>query len=184
MSLKWKRMVQEAEGKFFCLQASDDYPHPTRNQDAWDADVDWFDCNRYYQYDVVGHRLIRYDGRQKTDMPREKWKTGFNMVIRTERIKDLPDDNVAKSVDGWLLRNSNPRNRYVDPRELPGISTNGMNTISVKRIRFYNYPEPPFYPTTKKLSDIGLPKEIVTRLETLIRNTGGYDKRKPNYQKP
>lgn len=178
LSQKWRRMASEAKGKFFCLQASDDYPHPTRNQDAWNANADWFDCNRYFHYDVIGHRMIIYNGGQSNDTPRELWRTGFNMVIRTRLLRHLPDEDIFSSVDGWLLRSSNPKNRFVDDRLLPGVSTNGMNTISEKRIRFYVSPTPPFYKTESTLKTIGIPPDIAERLTSIIRNTGGYEARK------
>ena len=53
LTQKWKAMYREAKGTYFCLQGSDDYPHASRNQDVWDAGVDWFDCRQYYHYDVM-----------------------------------------------------------------------------------------------------------------------------------
>jgi len=170
LSAKWKKIYKYARGKFFLLQGSDDYPHASRNQDVWDADVDWFDCRQYYHYEVNLQKLIRFDNLQTNEMISEmSYKdvvTGFNMGIRTRLLGKLPEGDVSRWVDGYLKDSIQPESRYIDQRLHRGVSTNGVNTISRLRIRFYNDVKPPYYPTTETIDTIGLPEHVAYKLKT------------------
>ena len=156
LSQKWKRMAKKAKGDYFALQGSDDYPHPSRNVDVLNAKADWYDMQKYYHFDVNLKKLIFYDNLGIG--------TGFNMAIRTKLLKRLPKEDVSIGVDGYLYKHTRPEKIVRDERIVPGVSTNGANSISIKRIRFYEDTQPPFYPTSKTINDIGLPDEVVTKL--------------------
>ena len=160
LSRKWKIMGGKARGKYFCLQGSDDYPHPERNQSVWDNRADWYDINKYYHFDVNKKKVILYDNKGTC--------TGFNMAVRTKLLGRLPKNDVSRYVDGYMIQNIQPSSISKDKNIYCGISTNGVNTISIKRGDYYDNPIPPFYATDKTLFDIGLPDEISNRLWTLM----------------
>ncbi len=156
LSRKWKEMYRKSKGKYFCLQGSDDYPHPSRNQDVWNAGADWYDLSTYYHFDLNMKKMMQYDNKGKG--------TGFNMAIRTKMLKRLPKDDVSRYVDGYLYSNTQPKEVTHDPRTVPGISTNGANAISITRNKYYENPVYPFQPTGKTIFDIGIPIDIAQRL--------------------
>jgi hypothetical protein len=160
LSLKWREMVKHAKGKYVALQGSDDFAHPERNQLACEVGADWYDCKYYYQYHVGLKKLIQYAGSD-----RKEHKTGFNMCIKTELLQDLPPEILYKNIDGWLFRHAAPNNIVQDLRIFAGVSTTGMNTISVKRDDYFKKPTPPFQETEQTIDTIGLPLEIVERLK-------------------
>lgn len=174
LSRKWKDMAAKASGKLFCLQGSDDYPHPTRNQDAWDANADWHDCKKYYSFDINSKVLIEWDGRQKKTTPRSAWRSGFNMTIRTSLFKNLPDRDVGRGVDGYLMANLGIKTKYLDTRTHSGVGTSGANTISYNRLRFYQNITPPFYPTDRTIHTIGLPNVIAEKLQSMVIKNCNY----------
>jgi hypothetical protein len=47
LSAKWREMGKLARGVYFTLQGSDDYPHPERLQQTWDAGADWQSARSY-----------------------------------------------------------------------------------------------------------------------------------------
>lgn len=158
LSLKWVKMIQEAKGELVALQGSDDYAHPERNRLAVETDADWYDCRYYYQYHVKMKKLIQYAGRERPH------KTGFNMCIRRNLLLNLPLEEKHRLIDGWLFQHAKPQKVVQDQSIFNGVSTTGMNTISVHRDDYFNDVKPPFRTTTENLNTIGIPDYIAKRL--------------------
>lgn len=173
LNQKWLQLAKEAspESVTFCLQASDDYPHPERNLKAHEAIIsgaDWYDCRSYYQYHIALEKMIFYDNGQTTDQDVKEWKTGFNMAFRTEKIRNIDSTKyVRRGVDFWLLNQMQKVKRYVDQNVYSGISTTGMNTISDNRYQYFENPRYPFFETNKKPEDMKVPKTVLKQMYKL-----------------
>ena len=170
LSAKWKEMYRNAKGRHFLLQGSDDYPHPERLQQTWEADADWFDIQRYWHYHLGTNQLIIFDsctGKRNVD-GQMLYMAGENMSIRTELLKGLPAFEASSGVDHYILNNCDIRHRSTLPGPFAGISTTGMNTISITRDRYFRKVTEPFYPTSENIGTIGLPEDVVLRLKEYI----------------
>ena len=177
---KWLRLAEIAQGEIFCLQGSDDYPHPERNAKAYEANADWYDCRYYYQYHIALEKLIEYDNKQTDANEPKEWKTGFNMAIRTELVKKIKFIKAVRSgVDFWLFENVKPKNRYVDQEKYKGVSTTGLNSISSRRYKYFLKPEHPFYETYESLTSLRIPKSVIKDLKE-IKDKAIIDKQKYN----
>lgn len=175
LNQKWLTMAHQAscESEAFLLQGADDYPHPERNKTAGEAIAaghDWYDCRYYYQYHIALDKMIMYDNGQEDAGSPGIWKTGFNMAMKTQRVRDIVSNKyVRKGVDFWLFDNTNTKSRYVDQTKYKGVSTTGLNTISNKRFKFFHDTIPPFYDTDETLDSMGLPKKIVKQIRELSK---------------
>lgn len=169
LNQKWLKMAREAhpESRMFLLQGSDDYPHPDRNYQASIHDVDWYDCRYYYQYHVALDKLLLFDNEQLEASDPKNWKTGFNMAIRTEKVRNIKSDKwVKKGVDFWLMDTAGTQTRHVDQNIYKGVSTTGLNTISNKRFRYFVEARYPFKETDVKVDELA-PKPVVRKLKEL-----------------
>ena len=160
---KWKEMAKRAEGKYFLLQASDDYPHPGRIQ-AVTMDGDWYDTRYFHTWSLISKRMVLFDR-----LSLKGWKTGNDMATLTEKVRNLPDNNMNKGVDFYLFGKCCTK-RTMDEEIYRGINTNGANVISLTRERHYKKPMPPFRRPYRDLDEIGLPDEIYKRLVTFEQN--------------
>jgi hypothetical protein len=170
LNLKWVAMAQQAScnSEMFLLQGSDDYPHPTRNEQAAKHNVDWYDCRKYYQYHIALEKMIAYDNGQTEPMEPKEWKTGFNMAIKTDLVRNIQTTKyVRKGVDFWLFTTAGAKSRFVDQEIYNGLSTTGLNTISNKRYQFFLEPKHPFQATDIKPEDLKIPKTVLKRLYEL-----------------
>jgi len=171
LNRKWVEMAQRAKGEVFCLQGSDDYPHPERNQIACDAignGADWYDCRYYYQYHLIKEKLIMFDNFQTNDDHRPDWKTGFNMAMKTDAVANIKiEKDLRSGIDFWLMENIKTAKREIDQNHYKGVSTTGMNTISLRRVNYFDNPMFPFAETEKTINDIGLPKKVTGMIESL-----------------
>lgn len=171
LNRKWVEMAQRAEGSVFCLQGSDDYPHPERNQIAYDAinsGFDWYDCRYYYQYHLIKQKLIQFDNHQTNENIKTDWKTGFNMAMKTEAVANIKvQKDLRSGIDFWLMENIDTRKRHIDQKHYRGVSTTGMNTISLRRVSYFDNPIFPFAPTEKTIYSIGMPKKAIDLITDL-----------------
>ena len=170
LNQKWLKMAQEAhpESEMFLLQASDDYPHPERNEQAAKHNVGWYDCRSYYSYHIGLDKLILFDNQQTDANKPTEWKTGFNIAIRTDLVRNIESTQIVrKGVDTWLFNNMKPKTRYVDQTLYNGLSTTGLNSISDKRYKYFVDTKHPFYQTETKPENLKIPKSILKRLYNL-----------------
>ena len=167
LAIKWKMMGDAAKGDVFCLQASDDYPQPDRNQKAWDGlqDNDWFHSRYFYHYSLQHHMLIKYDKETYT----ENWKTGFNISIPTADLKKVAETQQPRGIDFYLFNQINPgRICYDESNPRGGVCTDGYNTLSTARHRYFINPKPPYVETDKSITQIGIPAIISDKLQKMI----------------
>lgn len=167
LAIKWKMMAEAASGKVFCLQASDDYPKPTRNQMAYDGlkENDWFHSRYFYHYSFKHNFLIKYD----KETFNTNWKTGFNISTLTDKVRKIADTQQPQGIDFYLYNQIKPESIFYDESSpAGGVATDGYNTISAKRNRFWLKPEPPYMATDKTIENIGLPKTVSEKLKGLI----------------
>lgn len=154
---KWKEIAQMAQGEMLLLQASDQYSHPQRIKKT--QRVDWYDTRYFYSYSFISRKLIMFDKNTC-----DRWLTGDNMAVRTKLLKSLPDNDKRKGVDFHLYKFITGE-KVRDQCIYPGLHTNGANTISTSRERHYTKPNPPWKATKKTINDIGLPWDIVDKIE-------------------
>ena len=178
LGMKWRQMAKRAIGDIFLLQASDEYPHPRRLavSRAKIGDATWYDCRFSYTYSLNTRTLIFFDKNTH-----DKWHTGYDMAIRTEKVWNLPPNTQRRGVDFWLFERCG-QSVVRDQGIYAGVATNGANSISMSRERHFSKPYAPFQSTTKTIDDLGLPAEIVARLKETT-HTPSMEKFKEKYVK-
>jgi len=165
LSTKWKYIAEKARGSLLILHDSDDYTHPARIQRTVDliGDKPWYDSRYAWHYSIPDNKLIEFDYL----MTRKRWKTGFNIGIRTEIVRKANDSHRNNGIHKWM--SGYVTDKYVDHERFACVATTGANTVSLNRRRHFNKPQPPFRATKKTIHDIGLPEDIVKRL--VVNNT-------------
>ena len=157
---KWKEMAKQASGSVFLLQASDEYCHDQRIEIAGKHGAAWYDTRYYYSYSFLSRRLLFFDKETCNE-----WLTGNDMAIQTRILRNIPDNDHKQGVDFFLYSKLNGAIKVRDQDIYPGLHTNGANTISTAREVFYDKPEAPWHKTDVTLDKIGLPVDIVKRIE-------------------
>jgi hypothetical protein len=160
---KWKEIAKLAEGELFLLQGSDDYPHPYRIEYSANmiGDHNWYHERFGWWYSFISRKLLQYDM-----MLLKAWKTGNNMAMRTEAVRNIPDNDTPRGVDFFLFGLIEQGKSFINDRVMFGLNTNGLNTISLSRERHFSEPMPPFKKAYPALDEIGLPEDIVNRLQS------------------
>ncbi len=185
---KWKFIVQSADKKseMLLLQASDNYSQNDRISTAYNhikGGYDWIHYENIYFYNCKTGQIIL-----RSHIPSKKSKSfsskGVNISIRMELIKNLPFRDKGFTIDGWLYRNARSVKYDIFRSDMntiwnggnweTGINTDGFNKISLKRVRHYQNPQPPFYKTDKVIGDI-VPEYIADRLLGLSKDV--FDKK-------
>jgi len=163
---KWSIMGRAADkdSKFFALWAADDYSHKYRlvdSMEAMDKGWDWFSMGSSYFYDFITDKVIVYCkvGRNGT---------GIQMCAATKLVRKLPMRRRARIVDFWFARNANPQNILRDKSDhwRGTLCTNGFNTISKRRDRYFIKPVFPFKASHVKLEQI-VPADIVYEIRKI-----------------
>lgn len=165
LSTKWKDIAREARGEILILHDSDDYTHPLRVQRTMEliGDLPWYDTRYAWHYSIPTGKMMLYD----YQITKKKWKTGFNIAIRTEVLRKIPDPHKNAGMHKWM--SDYVTEKYIDEENYPCVATTGANTVSLNRTRHFQNPRPPFVKTDKTIHDIGLPEDIVKRL---VNNNG------------
>lgn len=157
---KWKEMAKQASGAIFLLQASDEYCHDRRVDVAGSHMAAWYDTRYYHSYSFISKKLLFFDKESS-----KQWLTGNDMAIQTQILRNIPDNDHKQGVDFFLYSNLNGALKIRDQHIYPGLHTNGANTISTARERFYEKPEIPWQHTDLTVDDLGLPVEVVDRIK-------------------
>lgn len=165
---KWRDLGEKAAetSKVFLLQAADCYAEPLRlrkSLDAAKAGYEWIQNRRGYYYSIHYKMLIEFD--------QESFgvgcKTGLNMAIATDKVRNLPVSYITSGVDNWLYRVTAPKKvLWIEGETLGGVDVDGLNNISFARRFLFHHPKPPMVKTDKTIYDI-VPKEIADRLSKL-----------------
>jgi len=160
LSTKWKQIASKARGDILILHDSDDYTHPGRVQCTVDliGDKPWYDTRFAWHFYIKDRKLILYDYR----ITHKQWKTGFNIALRTDIVRSMPDPKINKGIHKWM--SGYVKDKYIDQAKYACVATTGANTVSLNRVRHFSHPQPPFVKTDKTIFDIGLPIDIIDRL--------------------
>lgn len=158
---KWKDMAIRSTGDVFLLQASDDYPYPSRIEGtAIKIDgAEWYDHTYDHFYDIRQKKMILFD---KTLI--DEWRTGGSKAVKTDILRNLPDNDKRKGVDHFIRYHVTGKTIADEKLYLDGITTNGVNTISSRSHQFRN-PKPPWRHTRYTLDDLYIPDDIKERLK-------------------
>jgi len=160
LSTKWKRIADIAQGEVLILHDSDDYTHPGRIQRTMEliGDKPWYETRFAWHYLIGKNKMLRYD----PQLTGNSWKTGFNIAIKTDKLRAIPDIHRGKGMHTWML--SYLDDKFVDQEEYACIATTGANTVSFNRVRHFDQPSAPFQKTDQTLESIGIPDDIINRL--------------------
>ena len=170
---KWKIMGQhiDASSESFVLQAADCYAPSERLSITYDLinrkGYDWIDFNKGYFYNFNYKQMILYDP-QSYD---KNTSTNLHMAFKSIYAKELQSTNKVRGIDGYLFNTIRAIKRNVkkyscDKLLTDGIDTDGFNTISKARSNYYKKTDFPFVPCEETIHGIGLPDDIVTRIQT------------------
>lgn len=161
LSTKWKEIAAKARGEVLILHDSDDYTHPLRIQRTMEliGDKPWYDTRYAWHYNIPDRKMMLYD----YVATEKRWKTGFNIAVRTQIIRSMPDPKINKGIHSWMINYVN--DKYVDETNYPCVATTGMNIVSLTRRRGFDKSKLPWLSTTMTIDGIGLPEDIVARLK-------------------
>ncbi len=161
---KWYAMINAAhpdsEGVVFC--DADDYCHPYVLRDTLDAfrsGYDWFCHADGYFYDFNTGKIIQYSSRKRP---------GIRLSARMDIAKKLPDKVRPRLIHAWFNAHMKPQNMLFSQTDHweKGLFTNGHNSISKSRDRYFEKPVKPFRGTDKDLEDI-VPAEVVKKIRSM-----------------
>lgn len=162
---KWKLMFKSIDknSKIFLLQAADCYAESNRLRRTFEKakeGYDWIQNRRGYYYSLHYKKVIEFD--QSTFGA--GCKTGLNMAVSPNILKNIPDSFQTSGIDNWLFKESSPKNVcWIDEHIPDGVDTDGLNNISfARRHNFYN-PKKPFNKTDITIDKI-LPLPILEKL--------------------
>jgi len=167
LSQKWRRIAKLMHNASLglMLQAADCYSHKKRIEQSAEAMLkgfDWYHEKQGYFYDIPSNKLAVYS--------KSNGFTHLNMCMAADHARSLPDVNVKKHVDFWLLSTiSEPRKIYNETDNCGGVDFNGCNTISLRRGSMIQLCLPPFSRTTKKIEDV-IPSQIITFAKLALKN--------------
>lgn len=160
LTTKWKEIAAVARGEYLIMHDSDDYTHPLRIQKTMELihGYPWYDTRYAWHYSIPLDKLIVYDYL----ITKKRWKTGFNIGLRTEIVRGAKDINRNFGIHKWL--SGYVHTKYVDQTIYSCVATTGANTVSLNRTRHFRNPSPPFVRTNKTIHNIGLPEDVVNKL--------------------
>ena len=171
---KWKEIAKRAKGKWFLLQASDDYPHARRLEVTNLNGYNWYHTRFFHSYSCATGGLILFD-----KLTSNYWKTGNDMAMYTDAVRKLPDNKMNKGVDFYLFGNIATK-PLLDEAVYAGVNTNGQNAISLTREWHFKKPKPPYKKTYRTIDELGVPKDIIERLKGVKEMTNEPVKAKLN----
>jgi len=164
LSLKWKAMANAATTPYFIMLGGDDYSPSdmlTKYSQAFEGGADWIDSAEGFFFDFSTGAL----GTWRKPFPR----SGLQCATLTKYLRELPDEDIRKGVDGFILQRSNPSN-HVEISFSDGVHTDGYNGITTHRAAMYNTGNfrRPFHECDKKLSDL-VPEAVADRMRSLMK---------------
>ncbi len=111
LARKWRRLAQRSapSSRVFVLHGADDYSHPERLAETWEAfeahkDHDppavWAQYPKGYFYSIADDALALFD--YHSPGYAETKHTAVNMAARTDLVRQCAPADYATGVDGWL----------------------------------------------------------------------------------
>ena len=172
LAAKWRQIAFHAArtSTGFLLCAGDDYSPPTRLEATYDAlrrsGAHWMHWPRGYFW-ARGNSTLSQFNLHAPDYPGQ---TGCWMAASTAVVRELPEADVRKGVDGWMrgeiarvVGGEILEAEIIGDEWQEGLHTDGWNLISRQRADMCHDEAGPFSATDKTLQDI-LPEEIAHRL--------------------
>jgi glycosyltransferase involved in cell wall biosynthesis len=161
VSLKWRQMAHVASAPLCAMMGADDYAPSNWLRECvgkLSGGHDWVYAKQGVFYNFHNARLAEWR------MPFDR--SGLWQATTTEAMQALPEENIGRGVDGWMFGAISPRSiaavEYAD-----GVLTDGYNTLSSHRAKFYtDSPARPFYATEKTLSDL-VPTDVATKMKKM-----------------
>jgi hypothetical protein len=167
LSQKWRLLGQRADvnSVAFVFQAADCYSEPNRlrtTMEAINLGNDWYKANQGLFYWIQKQQHILFSDKKNIQ------RGGLNMGAKTEDVRKLSFEAVRAKVDGWLVKNIDPKRVFINETDdwLYGVDTHGFNNISKKRSKFFSDIVFPFVETDLKIQ-LFLPDDIVERLKSM-----------------
>lgn len=164
LSQKWRELALRSDkrSKMFCIVGADNYYEEFMIQDAYDAwteDHDFVTSKKAYWYNFHDGTLVVYH--------KPKAPTGAQMAIRTDLMRNLPNEKVDRLVDRWIYQSTKPRIPKVMLNRENTLGTHGFHNISGdRRAKMMKECIPPFYKTDKKLEDI-VPSDVAEMIKSV-----------------
>jgi len=165
---KWKTMIDHSDenSKCFIWSAADCYSEPKRFKKAYEKinkqNFDWVCDKLGLFFDITSKKHILYADRDNQQ------RAGLSSSTKMELMRKLPDNDIAKKVDGFVFQVIKPQ-RICNIFEGEnndwkyGLNTHGQNNISTNRGKYFTKIKFPFEPTQLKIDTL-LPLDIVSRL--------------------
>ncbi len=159
LSQKWRMIAQAADkNSISFIKADADCYSPKGRLEMSHQLVlegyEWIDYTKGYFYNIPTGQMILYDAEKKTNL---------SMATATSCARRLPTSKKNRHVDKWLYYSISPKKVYRIKDLHPSVDTDGHNNIS-SRNHYYDNPKYPFVVTDKKITEIGLPKDITDKL--------------------
>jgi len=161
VSLKWRQMAHAASASLCAMMGSDDYAPSNWLRECVDkltGGHDWVHAKQGVFYNFHNRRIAEWR------MPFDR--SGLWQATTTEAMQSLPEENIGRGVDQWMMNAISPRN--IAAVEYPdGVLTDGYNTLSSHRAKFYtDAPARPFHACDAKLTDL-VPTDIAARMKKM-----------------
>jgi hypothetical protein len=142
LSLKWLEIGKMASetSKVFMFAGADNYNNPDRMYHQFhvlmDSDANWVKTTKIPFYVIKTDEvfMVEYSDSKKA-------QCGITFSTHTDYIKQIPESNVRRSVDGWLFKNIRGRKfdnfKIVESKENweMGFGTHGYNNLSRNRYK-------------------------------------------------
>lgn len=167
---KWRIMANRALGKIFLLQAADDFSDCNRLERSFESlqDADWTHDTKGHFYQAGTGMMSQFD--LTTVFNWREGRTGLNMAVRTELLKDLPPTDKIWGIDGWLRDHCKTKTGVlkinINDGDYGCLDVDGVNNLSIVRNEKFTKFLPPFIPAKKGIAEI-LPPELIEKLKAV-----------------
>lgn len=172
LAKKWQIMskLSDNNSKSFLLWEADDYSPSIRMSLTYQyinkEDYDWMDFTKGFFYSIPLEKLILYNINRKTNLFKS---------VKLSLIKFIPDREKRKGTDNFLrkvalyTKGSPLKKKNIDTLYMDAICTDGENTLSTKRYKFYNEPKLLFEATKLELKDLHISLGVYAKLKPSIK---------------
>lgn len=142
LAQKWRIAGRKSDKNSICfvMHDSDDYSYPTRFANTMKfirKGYDWVHCRNGLFYHIWMGKSLIYDG--------TKQLTGMFKALNTKYARRLPVSDRKRRVDAWMKESAEaikgkPLKMAFDQTNgwKHGLLTDGLNTISKSRYKFYD----------------------------------------------
>jgi hypothetical protein len=182
---KWRLLADKAsDSRCFLIQAADCYSQPSRLKETYDLfsndQTDWCQSKKgaFYELSSEQAAIFDYDLVEPIDyyyknvfMPNTIHPCCLNMAIKTSLAKQIPRDNVFKSVDRYIFHSLEEYKQdklnvvwNESKNWTMGIDTDGLNKISANRKYRIKNKIRPFSKEEYKVEK-NIPKKVLKKIK-------------------